>query len=88
MTKCIVRLAYKLIMTYQKWRLKMPKKDTASIQPDNEEISIKEYLNPHSEITTKLRNFFSEIEQQPLPEKYLELLNKLDEAEKQQNKNK
>lgn len=52
------------------------------------DISIDECLSPHSEIATKLRSFFNQIEQEPLPDKYLDLLNKLDKAEQQQNKNK
>lgn len=64
----------------------MQKSDTTSIELENthEEKSIKECLSPHSEIVTKLHHFFSQIEQEPLPDLYLDLLNKLDEAEKQQ----
>lgn len=67
----------------------MQKSDTTSIKSDNsnEVLSIEECLSPHSEISAKLRNFFSQIEQEPLPQNYLDLLSKLDEAEKQQKNN-
>lgn len=48
------------------------------------EVSIKELMSPHTEITAKLRQLFIHLEQEPLPDHYIELLNKLDMAEQEQ----
>lgn len=42
-------------------------------------------LDPNSEISRKLRAVYHEVESEDIPEQFLDLLEKLDEAERTQN---
>lgn len=43
-------------------------------------------LGPNSDIGAKLRAFYGAVQDQPIPDKFLELLEKLDQAERAQTR--
>lgn len=43
-------------------------------------------LDPHGEIGSRLRALYAEVESEPIPAQLIDLLEKLDEAEKQERR--
>ncbi|MCB1477901.1 MAG: NepR family anti-sigma factor [Tepidamorphaceae bacterium] len=41
--------------------------------------------DPNHEITRRLKAYYASVEEEPIPERFIELLEKLDEAEKAQS---
>jgi hypothetical protein len=60
------------------------KKANAEVENLDEELQIDEHIQRR--IGTKLRSYYDELLNEPIPEKFVELLVKLDEKERQEGK--
>lgn len=60
------------------------KKASAEVENLDEELQIDEHIQRR--IGTKLRSYYDELLNEPIPEKFVELLVKLDEKERQEGK--